>query len=169
MLALYAALLKTQPQLRFLILSQDVTDGLKAEAEAMGIPNSYLVHVSAERKEVPALMSLMKASVFFILPAYSKKASSPTKQGELMAMGVPVICNDRVGDTGEIIRTLKAGHVLSGFTNAAFDQVGKLWNSITTNDPDRIRKGAETYFSLQKGITSYAGVYSTVLKPIPET
>lgn len=98
MVKCYAALRSKMPDLRFLLLTRDDVSSFRKLAESSGIPQSHIVHVAAERRDVPALMSMMTASLFFILPAFSKKASSPTKQGELMAMGVPVICNDGVGD-----------------------------------------------------------------------
>lgn len=97
-LELYHQPLQSWPIHHSLILSHGDLDFLRVKAEKMGTPCSYLVQIAAKRKDVPVLISLMVASVFFILPAYSKKASSPTKQGELMAMGIPVICNDNIGD-----------------------------------------------------------------------
>ncbi len=163
MLGLYAHLLKSRPQLRFLFLSHDNLDDIRAQAEQMGIPQSYIVQVAAERREVPALMSLMTASVFFILPAYSKKASSPTKQGELMAMGIPIICNDYVGDTGDIIRRYKAGHVVRGFDEKDYQEVAENWDTLCAIKPDTIRHGAIDYFSLDKGIASYQSIYEGIL------
>jgi hypothetical protein len=55
-------------------------------------------------------ISLFDTSIFFIRPTYSKKASSPTKQGEIMAMGIPLICNYGVGDTDEIVKKCKHLH-----------------------------------------------------------
>ena len=37
------------------------------------------------------------------MPSFSKKASCPTKMGEIMNLGVPVICNKGVGDVEEIM------------------------------------------------------------------
>jgi len=163
MLDLYKVLLNQNPDLRFLILSHDDLETLRQRATALEIPQSYLVHVAAERKDVPALMSLMVASVFFILPVDSKKASSPTKQGELMAMGVPIICNDGVGDTGDIIRRYKAGHVVNGFTESDYVEVAENWGHICELKPDLIRYGGTEYFSLKKGIKAYSKIYSTIL------
>ena len=164
MLDLYNHLLQSRPKLRFLILSHDNLDNLREKADQLGIPRSFLIQIAAERKDVPALISMMAASVFFILPAYSKKASSPTKQGELMAMGIPVICNDNVGDTGEIVRKYKSGHVTTDFNPISFQQISDNWESIVGLDSKEIRRGAEDYFSLEKGIDAYSNIYRAVLK-----
>ena len=68
--------------------------------------------VSAKRDEVPALIAAADLGVSFILATYSAKASCPTKFGEMLAMGVPVIANAGVGDIAEIIRETGAGAVV---------------------------------------------------------
>jgi glycosyltransferase involved in cell wall biosynthesis len=164
MLDLYNVLLQRNPTLRFLILSHDELEPLRNRASALGIPQSYIVHVAAERKDVPSLMSLMSASVFFILPAYSKKASSPTKQGELMAMGVPVICNDGVGDSAAIVNRYQSGWVLSECKEEEYQKVADNWESIVSLDKAASRKGAEDYFSLEKGVEAYHVIYESILQ-----
>lgn len=163
MLNLYHHLLQTRPKLRFLILSHDDLEDLRGKADKLGIPRSFIIQISAERKDVPALMSMMAASVFFILPAYSKKASSPTKQGELMAMGIPVICNDNVGDTGTIVRKYNSGHVTKDFNQIDFQTISDNWEEIVRLSPEDIREGAKEYFSLEKGIKTYKNIYQDVL------
>lgn len=163
MLDLYYHLLQTRPKIRFLILSHDDLEGLRAKADKLNIPRSFIVQISAERKDVPALMSMMAASVFFILPAYSKKASSPTKQGELMAMGIPVICNDHVGDTGSIVRKYNSGYVTKDFNLMDFQTISENWEEIVRLNHDNIRAGAKEYFSLDKGVEAYREIYEKVL------
>jgi hypothetical protein len=65
---------------------------LKAAAR-IGVPSANLGVMAATREDVPTAISLFDVSLFFIRPTYSKSASSPTKQGELMGMGKPIICN----------------------------------------------------------------------------
>jgi len=163
MIDCYAEILKTNPQVRFLVLSHDDISAYREYAESLGIPNSYLIKVEADRKDVPALLSLMSASIFFILPAYSKKASSPTKQGELMAMGIPVICNDGVGDSGEIVRRYNAGFVIDDCKQSEYKRVALNWQNIINLDPNRIRKGAEDYLSLKSGILAFENEYQKCL------
>lgn len=86
-------------------------------------------------------------------------SSSPTKQGEIMAMGVPVVCNEGVGDTDEIINKYKSGVVVKNFE---YETAIKLMvqNNI---DPLIIRKGAYEYFSLVNGVKKYATIYNSLI------
>lgn len=164
MMELYAVLQRRRPGLRFLILSQEDPETWLRYAQDLGIPLSNLIHIATDRQDLPTLISFMSASVFFILPVSSKKASSPTKQGELMAMGVPVICNSGVGDTAEIVEKYRSGYVTEGFSDQDFEAIAEQWDEITTSDKQRIRRGALEYYSLKKGIAGYANVYAEVLE-----
>ena len=107
--------------------------------------------------EVPLFMSLFTCSIFFILPAYSKKASSPTKQGELMSMGIPLICNDGVGDTGDIVRKYNAGCVVP--ENSIHDFI------IEDVEFDRKNTmlGAKNYFGLDYGVATFLKAYNKIV------
>ena len=111
---------------------------------------------------MPYYISMMDIGLFFIKNAFSKMASSPVKQGELMAMGVPVMCNAGVGDSDFIIEQYQSGELVHSFDEAGFaDAVQRI--KAEMNHPDDIRKGACDYFDLQKGIDSYAGIYEALI------
>lgn len=118
--------------------------------------------IAANRHEMPYYIAMMDLGLFFIKPAYSKKASSPVKQGELMAMGVPVICNAGVGDSDRIIKKYQSGTLVHQFNQEGFaTAVATLKEGLA--HPSEIRKGCIDYFDLQKGIDAYAAVYHAIL------
>jgi glycosyltransferase involved in cell wall biosynthesis len=128
------------------------------EAQKRIIPAERFIILSVPRNQVPLYISIMNYSLFFIKPSYSKTASSPTKQGELMAMGKPVVCNARVGDTEYVVKHFSSGIVVDDFNEENY------WNAIqsieTINfDSEAIRKGAIEFYGLEKGIDLYASVY----------
>ncbi|MEP1094468.1 MAG: glycosyltransferase [Cyclobacteriaceae bacterium] len=115
----------------------------------------------SSRSDVPLYLSLSNYSIFFIMPSYSKKSSSPTKQGEIMAMGIPVICNSGVGDTSAIVEKYDSGFLIEKFTrehyNTLIEQMQKKdWN------PDDLRDGAIDYFALDKGVEKYIQIYNSL-------
>ena len=114
--------------------------------------------VAGERKQMPLFISVSDYSIFFIKPAYSKKASSPTKQGEIMAMGIPVICNDNVGDTSAVVDQYKSGVIVTEFSEESYKKAINQLGSANF-DKEAIRKGAEDFYSLENGIRKYSCVY----------
>jgi hypothetical protein len=116
---------------------------------------------SAQRHEVPQILSLSQASLFFIRPTYSKMSSSPTKQGEIMAMGIPIICNTGVGDTDTIVKNYNSGALVASFDDTAYQKTIQDFDAKTF-DEAALRKGAIDYFDLEKGIGTYQEVYESI-------
>lgn len=146
---------------KMLFITFDEHDRIRDAARQRGL-ESHIVIQGAQRQEVPTLLSLSTVSLFFIRPTYSKISSSPTKQAEIMAMGIPVVCNKGVGDTDRILEHYQAGIGLSEFTNKSYEiaieQLGQAsWNS------QAIRAGAIEYFSLDQGVITYAKIYQDIM------
>jgi glycosyltransferase involved in cell wall biosynthesis len=163
MLAFVKAYQIAQPDTYFMILTHDSELTIVKAAGLANVDVNYLRVKKVQRKEVPVYLSLSKFSLFFIKPVFSKKASSPVKQGEIMAMGVPVVCNDGVGDTSEIVEKSSAGYVIKEFTMTAYDKIIKELQTAVFDGSD-IRKGAVNFFSLSKGISLYESVYMQMIK-----
>jgi glycosyltransferase involved in cell wall biosynthesis len=151
------------PAVKFLFISPHRHDDIKAAALKYGIDAGKIITKKASRKQVPVLLSLSRYSVFFIKPCYSKQSSSPTKHGEIMAMGIPVITNSGVGDVAGIVSAFKSGIVIDNFTNDAFEAVA---NKIILNDDydaKKIRQGALEFYALDKAVEKYCRIYDRIL------
>lgn len=159
MLKFFSELKKDISGAKFLFVTQDVAQDIINKAIQFGLEPEDVVVTKAERKEVPAMISFFNYGLFFIKPAYSKIASSPTKQGEIMAMGIPVICNSGVGDSDNIIQSYCSGFVVA--MDDHDDVVKKL--RVEKFDSKRIRDGAVDYFSLDKGAGEYLNVYNNII------
>ncbi|MBC7947565.1 MAG: glycosyltransferase [Chitinophagaceae bacterium] len=150
------------PTAKFLFITGDQHEQIRTRAAERNIGADKILIRPALRKEVPASISLGAHSVFFIRATYSKISSSPTKQAELMSMGIPVISNAGVGDTDLIIKNFKSGVVIGDFTAESYNRsIDEL--AVTTFDRQAIRHGAEQYFSLTDGVSKYLRVYQSIL------
>jgi len=158
MLDFFKVLKRTISDAKFLFITQDNKDRIIEIAKSRGMNEQDIVIHAASRKEIPALLSLGDWSIFFIKDAYSKKASSPTKQGEIMAMGVPVICND-IGDTGRIVNKYRVGVVVNTFTNGEYQKAIEQITSDIDISKSSIREGALDFFDLQTGVEKYLNIY----------
>lgn len=162
MFAFYRQLMKSYPEFVLLILTKDDKDAVIREATEAGVPADRLVVRYARREEVPLYLSLSDCSIFFIRPTFSKTASSPTKHGELMGMGIPVICND-IGDTGKIIEATKTGAVIESFTDEEYKKTVERLQDTLAISKQYIREKAFDFFDLEKGTDKYSGLYSAML------
>jgi glycosyltransferase involved in cell wall biosynthesis len=163
MLHFFKQLLTKKPQSKFLFITGDAREEIFGLAREMDIKEANIVVKSAQRNEVPLLLSLSNLSLFFIRPTYSKISSSPTKQAEIMAMGIPIVTNSNIGDSDLLFKTVNAGFVCSDFNNYEYESaIAKV-----INEPYKravIRQYAIDYFGLSKGLTLYSKVYTSIFK-----
>lgn len=164
MLDFFKILLTLNPNSHFLFVTPEPEQIILNKAVEKKISTDYITVVRASREEVPGMLALSDASIFFITPVFSKQASSPTKQGEIMSMGIPIICNSNVGDTEQIIKDSNAGMVIHDFTDESYLEAAKKLLSGNFFNKESARAGAEKYFSLKKGIDLYEGVYQKLAK-----
>jgi len=161
MLLLFKSLLSKKQDAIFLFVSGDDPNEILKKASELAISADSIRVQSAKHDEVATYISLFSASVFFIRPTYSKKASSPTKQGELMSMGIPIVCNAGVGDTDKVIQNYQAGIVLDQLNNNEFDKVN--WDTIPF-DKTKAQFGAAEFYGLENGVANYLKVYQKLLQ-----
>ncbi len=163
MLRLFAKIKVRHPMVKMLFITADDASIITNRAtELRLLPEDIKVKKSV-RADVPYYVALGKVSMFFVKQAYSKLASSPTKMGEIMGMGVPIICNSGVGDVKEITEDTGCGFCLDDFTEAELQRAADNFDSLLTIPKEQIRAGALKYYSLDKGIEKYSAIYSKLL------
>ncbi|MEI2756039.1 MAG: glycosyltransferase [Chitinophagaceae bacterium] len=163
MLDFFKVLKQYVPTAKFLFITHDSRESIVSKAEAKGIHAIDIIVEQATRQQVPLFLSLSNWSVFFIKDAYSKKASSPTKQGEIMAMGIPIVCND-IGDTGNIVKISDAGLVVQSFLEKDLKDAVNQLVRLNFSDKEKLRKAAFDFYDLNNGAQNYSGVYNNILK-----
>jgi len=164
MLDFFKQLSLQKPNAKFLFITPDEKNLIYEKAEAKGILKEQLIIQSAERNQVPILLSLSQLSLYFIKPAYSKKASSPTKTGEIMALGIPIITNSGIGDSDKIISDSESGILIKNFTTSEYNYIVSQIDVLLTLDKAKIREKEQAHFSLEKGVELYHSVYEKIAK-----
>lgn len=161
MLRFFKCLLAYRADAIMLIISADDEALIRSAVEREQIDQSKIRVRCGSRTEMPALISICQASVFFIRNTYSKKASSPTKMGELMSMGIPIVCNGGIGDIEAIMEHSHAGILMESLTNENYIlAINKLL--ATTFSAEEIRNAASLHFSLPVGVSRYQHIYQSV-------
>lgn len=163
MLDFFKVLVEKKPSALFLIVTKDDPEVIRIISKKKKISNDRIMITAAERQVMPIYIMLARVAIFFIRPVFSKKASSPTKQGEIMGMGVPIICNNYIGDTAHIIQDSRAGLVVDNFDRRQYENIIERLNEIANLDAVKIREGSKKYYSLKKGISEYETTYTKVL------
>jgi len=164
LMAFFRACAAIWPEARFRVVTRDAPAIIAAAAARAGIgPERLLVEARAP-SEMPLAVARLDAVAMFFAPAISELARCPTRMGEALASGLPVIANEGVGDVTEIIRRHNVGVVVEDATDPSMRRAA-LDLSRLLDDPElpaRCRKAAETWFSLEAGVNAYHALYSAV-------
>jgi glycosyltransferase involved in cell wall biosynthesis len=163
MLGFFKQLQEQKSNAIFLIITAEDPELVRHSASQVGIDASRIRVFKASRKEVVQLLSITNFSIFFIKPAYSKKASSPTKLGELLSMGIPVICNANVGDVDHIITKSNTGIVIKSFNKENYLDAIDRMAEYEVVDIAKRAESVKEFFDLKTGVERYASVYHKLL------
>ena len=95
----------------------------------------------------------------------SLTAAMPTKIGEFLACGRPIVINKGLGDMDEFIAESNVGVILSADSGDLRGAATELVSLIADPEtPFRCRAVAEKYFSMDIGAGKYLDLYSRMLK-----
>jgi glycosyltransferase involved in cell wall biosynthesis len=147
---------------RFLFVTQSDPAEIRDAARKRGIGDDELVIRSAGRDQVPGLLAAADVGIAFKQPSFSALGCSPTKMGEMLAVGLPFVANAGVGDVAEIIGRMGTGVAIEDFSNASYaralDEV-----AASAMSPDERRTRAQACFDVELGIDRYDRIYRDLL------
>jgi glycosyltransferase involved in cell wall biosynthesis len=165
MLDFFVVLKSKQASAKFYFLTPDNKDMVYERAAQKGIDIRDIVVESAIRSEVPKKLGACDFGISFIQPSFSKIASSPTKMGELLAMGIPLVVNSKVGDVEEITLQTKGGICLSEFSTKQYSDAVQMMQESKAFSRNEIRSNSLELYSLKNAIDTYSKLYDFCLQP----
>ena len=164
MLHFFEAYWHLRPQARFVIANL----GQHALIERALAPFRWrdaVTVTSVPYEEVPRLLSGCTAGIVLLSEGGSKLASSPIKVAEYLASGLPVVANEIVGDTPELLRAHRAGVVLQGLDPAALARGARELTALLDEGEAarmRARALAKSVFDARIGARRYGELYELV-------
>ena len=164
MLDFFKILLRKNISAKFLFITKENPDQIFEKCLKKNITKSAIIIKESSREMMPNYIGISNLSIFFILPLYSKKASSPTKMGEIMNLGIPIVCNNGVGDVEKVMKECMPELLLNEFNDQEYE---RIINIILTNykvKSKRIIQTAQKYYSLTSGVKKYTDIYNQILK-----
>jgi glycosyltransferase involved in cell wall biosynthesis len=104
---------------RWLVWTQSDPRELEGFIRERGLESEVVIG-SAAPDALAASVTLGDAGLSFIKQCLSKRASSPTKVGEYLAAGLPVVASSGVGDVDDLIAPARVGVVVSELTTMGY-------------------------------------------------
>ena len=165
MLDFFKCLQIKKPNAKFFFITKDNPRLILEKVKSKKIDPKCIKIKPSSREMMPSYIGASNFSIFFILPVFSKKASSPTKMGEIMNLGIPIICNSGVGDVDEIMGKSMPELLVKDFSNKEYKRVIDLIiNKNYKPNQESITETSQNYYSLKKGVEKYKAVYKSILK-----
>ena len=163
----FAEFLKSKPTAHLLWLTTGSHERVTQLMTARNIPAANYSAHSAFATEVPSFLAAADAGVAFIKPCLSKLASSPTKYGEYLACGLPLVINGGIGDSDVLVEEFHVGALVREFDAGSYRKAANEVEELSAQ-PDtreRNRAVARQLFDLESvGAKRYAELYERVLR-----
>jgi glycosyltransferase involved in cell wall biosynthesis len=163
MLDFFRVFREREPKACFLLITPESPEPIVAAARERGLEPEFLRVRSASRDEVPFLAGAADFGLFFVRPVPSKKGGSPTKMGELLALGLPIATNSDVGDVEHLLAELEAGAIVHSFSDASYREALDRLDAMPFY-PEGIRERARARFDLAAAVERYDTIYRDMLR-----
>jgi len=161
MLDFFSVAIETFPSAHFIFLSYLSHMPFHETISRKGLNESHFTINDVPYNDMPLWIPRAHAAIFFIKATYSKKGTCATKMGEFLACGIPVVINEGIGDSGEIVEKERVGVVIKNFSRGEYqERLRQLKGLLMENDiKERCRNAAKKYFSLETAIEKYYKLY----------
>lgn len=162
MLLLFKELKKVYSNAKFLFITKEPEQLVFDKLGELNLSKNDIKVIEATREQVPFFTKASDINLSFIKPSYSKMASSPTKLGEVLAMGIPVICNN-IGDVKSIIEETDSGICIDKCNSKNYKKIVMGISRILDLNKNKIRENAFNYYDLERGNKLYIETYKKML------
>ncbi len=158
---LFACAQRNHPEHQLLLITHSQDALIHDLAERHGVDLDALKVLRLPHPAVPVELGRGGVGLSLIKPHFSKQASCPTKVGEYLASGMPVLCNADIGDMDAVLGPAGVAVILEDLDEAslakALRRAIELQQDVATRR--QCRELAMRYFSLDGGVTQYADLY----------
>lgn len=161
----FAVLRRRRPDAHLIWLINGSHEAVRQLMKSRNVPADHFSVLSTPASMVPSYLSAADAGLSFNKPCFSKLASSPTKNAEYLACGLPLIINGGIGDSDALIDDWNAGVLLEDLTDAEYAEAQTFIETMAAQPGARqnARAIAERLFDLQTiGVERYAALYERV-------
>ena len=162
----FASLVRRNPRAHLLWLTNGKHERVRELMHSRNVDLDHYSVLSVAAADVPSYLAAADAGLAFIKRCVSKLASSPTKNGEYLACGLPIIINTGIGDSDALVDQWRAGVLLNDFNEDQYALAGDSIEAMATvpGAREKARRVAEKLFDLESiGGERYASLYERVL------
>ena len=165
MVDFFAAARRLQPDLFFLVITQADRGVIERELTRVGVKGPDFLITRTKPEEVGRYLAAADFGISFIRRCFSKISSSPTKIGEYLGAGLPVLSSAGIGDLDRLLGRERVGVLVDHFSDASYEAVARAILELAHDDEvqERCRSVAHSELGLREvGIPRYDRLYREV-------
>ena len=122
---------------------------------------SKVIILNSKEIDIYKILSICDYSFSFIRPSAARIASSPTKIGESLASGVPIITIKGVGDNDSILKKIRYNFLInSKIIN--YNQIFKKLKKLNFEEKNYIRFKSKKYYDLELANSTLKNLYNSL-------
>lgn len=160
---------RRQPAARLLVVTPDQA-AAAAAVRAGGLAAKRVLLAQARHDQMPGWLQRGAVGLAFYRPGLSRQACCPTKIGEYLACGLPVVATAGIGDTDAWLEAERVGVLVSSQAPEALETAAAKLKALMAGGAAlraRCRDAAERRFGLGQAIVAYEAVYRTATAATP--
>lgn len=154
----YSNLLSRYPNIFLIVLTQ--SDIHKELSNLSDDIKNKIIFISAKREFIPEIIGVSDLTLCFIKKTPSKIFSSPTKVGESLGCGVPVVYNEGIGDLDDDMESMKLGFRLN--QNGFIDEEDLEKIFLSSNSKLEIRENSIKKYGLENAVKKFVEIYKSI-------
>ncbi len=161
----FAGVVRKRDNAHLLWLTTGSHERVRQLMSARGISEDQFSVRAVTPKEIPGYLAAGDIGISFIKRCLSKLASSPTKNGEYLACGLPIVINAGIGDSDALADQSRAAILIREFDEKEFDAAWTKIEEVVSDASIKTsaRDLAEKVFDLESvGGERYAQLYEEV-------
>jgi glycosyltransferase involved in cell wall biosynthesis len=158
----FLKLREKEPRAFFRVLTMSSPVDAAAVLRHTGLSDQDFFVGAVSPEDVPTHLRRARLGLSFRMATSSQIAASPTKIGEYLAAGLPVVCNAGTGDVDELLGSEGLGVLLNSFDDSSYTDAAVRALKLAHDDsiPARAKRAARRHFDLVNvGGAGYRNVY----------
>ena len=154
----YSNFLSKYPDTFLIILTQS-----EIQKELSNLPDhikNKIIFLSTKREFIPEIIGVSDLTLCFIKKTPSKIFSSPTKVGESLGCGVPIVYNEGIGDLDDDLESMKLGCRLN--QNRFVNETDLEQIILSGKSKLQIRENSIKKYGLENAVKKFVEIYKSI-------
>lgn len=149
------------------IISHTDHESVRIMLASAGLPSGEYELMRLSHDAVPGALCAASVGLFFLSDGVGALSCSPTKVGEYLACGLPVLLSSGLGELNDEIVRRRVGAVVEEVEGGSYDEpVSEITALLRDGElPERCRRTARELFGLEQSVRRQLELYGRLIPP----